>query len=210
MQNMARFQKSFDGTCPIAATLRTVTEKLCFRRLGTVLLFTLSACNSANSSEESLYTSVKSGDCRKPSTAISAFYESRGLTAEECVAAKGWRLFFVSSDERSWPELARDATLWSSEEQVVYKNNFGHFPNIGAEKVEWRMTKAGIPTALIFRIAAQDPQHTDKNLSRLFVLGFRDQTPYFCGVANTNQEARMLVEKRGACSTALQVRQLPK
>lgn len=184
--------------------------KIVSRHLRAILLFILCIRSSWGSDEEGLYISVKSGDCRKPSTAITVFYESRGLTAEECVAARGWRLFFVSSDERSWPELARDTTLWSSEEQVVYKNDFGHFPNIGAERVEWRMSDAGVPTALIFRIAAQDPQHTGKNLSRLFVLGFRDQTPYFCGVAKTNQEARKLVEKKDSCSTALPARQLPK
>jgi hypothetical protein len=178
--------------------------------MGAVLLLTLTGCGPANSSEVSVYTSVKSGDCRKPSTAITAFYESRGLTAEECDAVKNWRLFVVSSDERSWLELARDTTLWSCEEQVVHQNDFGHFPNIGAEKVEWRTTKPNAPTALIFRIAAQDPQHTDKNLTRLFVLGFRDNTPYFCGVAKTNQEARTLAENKDSCSTALQVMQLSK
>jgi hypothetical protein len=175
-----------------------------------VLLLALAACSPANSSEVSLYTLVKSGDCRKLSTTITAFYESRGLTAEECDAVKGWRLFAVSSDERSWLELARDTALWSSEEQVVHQNDFGYFPNIGAEKVEWRMTKANNPVALIFRIAAQDPQHTDINLTRLFVLGFKDNTPHFCGVAKSNQEARTLAEKKESCSTALQVKQLPK
>ena len=75
-----------------------------------------------------MYTSVKSGDCRKPSKTIAAFYESRGLTAEECDAVKDWRLYLVSSDERSWLELTRDATLWSSEEQVVHQNDFWEFP----------------------------------------------------------------------------------
>lgn len=183
--------------------------KLWKYRLAAALLFTLGACNPVLSSEESLFTSITSEDCHKPSTAISSHYEERGLTAEECPAAKDWRLFVVSSDERSWLELARDDhVLWSAEEQVVYRNTFGYFPNIGAEKVEWRMAKTKLPTTLIFRIAAQNPQQTDKNISRLFVIGFRNNTPFFCGVVKTNQEARVLAEQTAACSINLQVKRI--
>lgn len=125
-------------------------------RLVATLVFA-GACNPVLSSEESLFTSIKSEDCHKPSAAIIGLYEERGLTVEECAAAKDWRLFVASSDERSWIELARDDhVLWSTEEQVVYRNTFGYFPNIGAEKVEWRIAKTKLPTALIFRIAAQN------------------------------------------------------
>ena len=200
--------------CPSYAVVtmpRCFFTKLWKNRLAAALLFTLGACNPVLSSEESLFTSIKSEDCHKPSAAISGLYEERGLTAEECAAAKDWRLFVASSDERSWLELARDDhVLWSTEEQVVYRNTFGYFPNIGAEKVEWRMAKTKLPTALIFRIAAQNPQHTDKNISRLFVIGFRDNTPFFCGVVKTNQEARVLAEQAAACSINLQVKRIKK
>lgn len=187
-----------------------VVERLHLRRLGAVLLLTLCACTPANSSDESLYTSVKEGDCRKLTTATAQFFESRGLSAEECDAPKGWRLFVVSSEERSWLELARDASLWSTEEQVVHKNAFGHFPNIGAEKVEWRLTSTRTPAALIFRIGAQNPQNIDKTLTRLFVLALKDSAPYFCGVAKTNEDARSMAENTVACSIPLPQLQLPK
>lgn len=182
---------------------KKLAAKLHLNFFSALLLFAMPACSSANSGTESLYTSVKPGDCRKLSAETSAFYESRGLTAEECDAAKPWRLYAVSSDARSWVEVARGATLWSTEEQVVHRSEFGNFPNIGAEKVEWRITKTGAPIALIFRIAAQDPQRTEKNLTRLFVLGFRDNTPYFCGMVKSNEEARALAEREDLCAGVL-------
>lgn len=106
------------------------------RPLGYAFLLAVFACSPANSGAQSLYTSIKSEDCQKPTAAILAFYESRGLTAEECKGVKDWRLFVVSSDARSWLEMASGRTLWSSEEQVVNRNEFGNFPNIGSEKVE--------------------------------------------------------------------------
>ena len=188
----------------------SASKKLCLNQFGFAFLFSICACAPATSGAESLYTSIKSGDCQKPSKSIVALYDSRGLTAQECKAAEGWRLFVVSSDARSWLEAARDRTLWSSEEQVVNQNEFGNFPNIGSEKVEWPMTKANSPAALIFRIVAQDPAPTGKNLSRLFVIGFIKNTPYLCGVAKTNDEARALAEKTSACTIGLQVMELPR
>lgn len=194
----------------ITSTPGCIIKQPRLKRLGFALLFSMCACSPAMSGAESLYTSIKAGDCRKPSTSIVAFYESRGLTAEECKAADGWRLFVVSSDERSWLELARDRTLWSSEEQVVNRNEFGNFPNIGSEKVEWQMTKTNSPASLIFRITAQDPANINKNLSRLFVIGIRDNTPHFCGAVKTNKEARALAEGTSSCSIDLQIKELPK
>lgn len=173
-------------------------------------MFSVCAFTPEISGAESLYTSIKSGDCQKPSASIAAFYESRGLTAEECKAVEGWRLFVVSSDARSWLELARERTLWSTEEQVVHRNEFGNFPNIGSEKVEWRMTKTHSPASLIFRITAQDPANVDKNLSRLFVVGIKNNIPLLCGVVRTNKEARALAEDTSSCAIALQVKDIPK
>lgn len=173
-------------------------------------MFSVCAFTPEISGAESLYTSIKSGDCQKPSASIAAFYESRGLTAEECKAVEGWRLFVVSSDARSWLELARERTLWSTEDQVVHRNEFGNFPNIGSEKVEWRMTKTHSPASLIFRITAQDPANVDKNLSRLFVVGIKNNIPLLCGVVRTNKEARALAEDTSSCAIALQVKDIPK
>lgn len=198
------------GFSQVTLALNYLLKMLSLRRFGIAFLFSICACSPAISGTESLYTSIKSGDCQKPSASIIAFYESRGLTAEECKAVGGWRLFVVSSDARSWLELARERTLWSSEEQVVTRNEFGNFPNIGSEKVEWQMTKTHSPTSLIFRIAAQDPANIDKSLSRLFVIGIRNNTPNLCGVVKTNKEARALAEDISSCTIGLQVKELPK
>ena len=179
------------------------------RPFGYVFFLAVFACSPANSGAQSLYTSIKSEDCQKPSAPILAFYDSRGLTVEECKGAEDWRLFVVSSDARSWLELARDRTLWSSEDQVVNRNEFGNFPNIGSEKVEWLMSKHA-PASLIFRITAQSPENVKKSLSRLFVIGFKNNTPQFCGVVKSNTEARALAEKSSSCSTGLPVKDLPR
>lgn len=198
------------NTSSVITSTLSYVKALRPNRFGFAFLFSMCACSPAISGAESLYTSIKSDDCKKPSASIVAFYEARGLTAEECKAPEGWRLFAVSSDARSWLELARDRTLWSSEEQVVNRNEFGNFPNIGSEKVEWQMTKTHSPASLIFRIAAQDPANVDKNLSRLFVIGFRDNTPHFCGMVKNNKEARALAEEKSSCSIGLPVKELPK
>ena len=194
------------GNANAVARGRAATRYL-LSGFGAILLFTTYAVNADGTS---VYTSVKEGECKKPAAALLAFYESRGLVGEECAGVGGWRLFWVGSDERSWFELMRDRDLWSTDEQVVQQNHFGHFPNIGADKVEWRLANTGVPTAFIFRIAAQNPERIDKNLTRLFVIGFKGNTPYFCGVAKSNDEARVLAGKTDSCVTTLRAERPPK
>lgn len=199
---------------PSAWGARWTVKSLCRRFLITVTLCLVGNWTSADEqSLESLYTSIKSTTCSKPPSSIAAAYDARGLSAQECPAPKGWRLFVVSSDERSWLEIARDHSLWSAEEEVVYRNEFGHFPNLGAERVEWRTTKSGVLSALIFRISAQDPNRPASgpgamNLSRLFVIGLASRTPRFCGTAKTNQEARVIADNATTCVTMLKERAL--
>lgn len=177
--------------------------------LATILLCLVGSGVSAEAQPlQSLYTSIKSTACSKPPAPTIAAYNARGLSAQECPAPKGWRLFAVSSDERSWLEIARDRSLWSTEEEVVYRNEFGHFPNLGAERVEWRMKKPGTPSALIFRISAQDSNRPASgpgamNLSRLFVISLANGAPRFCGTAKTNEEAKTLADNAKTCTTAL-------
>lgn len=188
----------------------TVIKSLCRKFFAAVMLCLAGSWVSVTAqSLESLYTSIKSSACSKPPPSIVIAYDARGLSAQECPAPKGWRLFAVSSDERSWLEIARDHSLWTTEEEVVYRNEFGHFPNLGAERVEWRMKKSGTVTALIFRISAQDPNRPASgpgamNLSRLFVINLASDVPRFCGTAKTNQEARAIADNATTCTTALQ------
>jgi hypothetical protein len=167
-----------------------------------------------NRPPESFYTSISPVNCHIPAPPVVNAYEVRGLTVQECPAPKGWRLFIASTDERSWPELSNDAHLWSTEEQVVYRNDFGNFPNLGADMVEWRVSASGRPCALIFRISAQAPVPPDsasitKTLSKLFVIRLADGTPRFCGVVQTNREARELADKAAPGAPPLSHHHLP-
>jgi hypothetical protein len=161
-----------------------------------------------------LYTSIKAADCTDPSPALAASFEARGLSAQECPGPDGWRVYVSASDERSWLELAHGPSLWSSENEVVYRNTFGEFPNVGAEKLEWQLDDKGHAHYLIFRIAAQAPAGSEpakrpSRLSRLFVLRLTDEAPSFCGVARSNQEARQLTRDPARCKTALPGKPLP-
>lgn len=161
----------------------------------------------------SQYTSIKHSDCSTPSSDMVSAFEARGLEAKECSGPKDWRLFVVSSGERSWVEIVRGYSLWSTEDEVVYRNELGYFPNLGAERVEWRIMKSGSPTALIFRITAQNPNHIQTGsgpeyVSRLFVIGLANGVPRLCGIAKTNVEALALADKANTCSRILPERKL--
>lgn len=174
-----------------------------FAVLGALLTITAPAYGAA-----SIYTSLKEEECHVPSSVISAAYDAEGTTVQECPAPKGWRLFIVSSDERSWADIGRGASLWSTERAVVHDNSFGLFPNIGGAVAEWMVTGGGSPSSLIFRIAAQDPNlpvagGEVRRISRLLVIDLQDKEPTFCGLAKTNQEARDLATNRRLCKMQL-------
>jgi hypothetical protein len=167
----------------------------------------------AESGVKSQYTSIAIQDCWVPPASLKSSFEARGVSVQECPALEGWRLFVVSSDAHSWIEIAHGSHLWSSEDQVVYRNEFGHFPNLGAERVEWRRKQGGIPVALIFRVSAQDPAASAtgsgaRNVSRLFVIGFQGNNVRFCGTARTNEEARVLSDNVTKCVQDLPERKL--
>lgn len=157
---------------------------------------------------EPIYTSVKEMDCKKLSNPIQKIYESQGLAVDECPAIDGWRLFVVGSEERSWIDLSKGEAIWSTSQQVVYsnKNQFGYFPNINSEKaskVEWQTDLNKRAIGLIFRIFTVNGA-VDKQMSRLFVIRLTESTPYFCGMANSNEEARKLADNLQMCTEALE------
>ena len=168
-------------------------------------IFTM-VCFVSNSfgSSDVIYTSLKSSECIEPSKAINDRYADKELSVQECPAPKGWRLFSVASDERSWLDLMADDKVYSTERIVVYDDQFGNFPNLGSEKAEWHISAEGTVRALIFRISAQNPSLTDSNsgvkkLSKLFVIKFFDKKASFCGVSTTNTGARDIAQKSKIC-----------
>jgi hypothetical protein len=156
------------------------------------------------------FTSLKDEDCKKLSDKQSSYFDDRKLTRSECPAPIGWQLFTVIGGERCWLEIMHGTSLWSTEDKVVTEkeNRFGHFQSIELEKVEWRMSKSGIPSALIFHVVAQDPERYDQNLYKFFVIKLTDHIPRFCGASKSNQKARSLADKPAECFPLLPKRKL--
>lgn len=132
----------------------------------------------------------------------------------ECPAPKGWRLFkeYDQEEIRSWIRLSYKDTIWTTINQVWgdEKYEFGHFPNVDSQSVEWRVRKTGEPNALIFRVNAQEPIKSSDIITRLFVISLTNNVPRFCGMAKTNEEARKIAEESTPCTTILGKRTSPK
>lgn len=178
-------------------------------RFSIISLFILLSFLSVNSSWadsqkiQSHYTSIQESDCKKPADAVVALYDKRGLSVQECPGTGAWKVFFVSSDARSWLDISSGNQFWSTEQQVVYKNEFGNFPNVGDEKLEWRTIVGGKPVGLIFKIIVQDQNDANKSQSRLFVLKLGENTAMFCGVAKKRPGAYIYISQKDKCTTEL-------
>ncbi|MDD5277257.1 MAG: hypothetical protein PHR16_14400 [Methylovulum sp.] len=168
----------------------------------------LVACADSGATESS-YISLGDDNCFQPPSDIRQLYTNRGLGVIECRVKKPvTRLFVVSSQERSWLDIAVGDTLWSTEEQVVYakENQFGYFPNVGIAPAELLVDQKEAFVGLIFRVTAQDPNRQEQgiaNISRLFVLGLRKEGVCFLGLANTNTEARSFLQIDVVCRQIL-------
>lgn len=177
--------------------------------------------NDAYSQLKTEYISLKPNSCKAPEEFVYDYYSSRGLVVSECstntkVQSTPLQLFVVSTDERSWIDLAIGNTIWSSEEEIVYEkeNQFGYFPNVGNAKAELRISPVGA-VGLIFRITAQSPDQQLSNskfskVSRLFVISFRDSSVCFLGFTHNNTAARNLLDSNATCKRVLKKEKLNK
>jgi hypothetical protein len=137
------------------------------RSAGAVLLLWPLACSSPPST---VSTSIRESDCAEAPGDVRQQFEAKDLGVQQCDGALGWRVLVVSSDENSWIELRSAAAAWSSEASVVYENRIGLFPSVDSESpLEWRVDSRRGPTALLFRVTAQDPADAETRLSRVFV-----------------------------------------
>lgn len=161
----------------------------------------------------SQYVSLQPGSCKSPDRLILAHYRARGLAVSECASRVTWRdvpvsLLIVSSDARSWIDVSAGNTIWSGEEEIVYRqeNQFGHFPNIGNSPAEIRMNSAGV-TGVIVRVLAQNPESLSASrvsgISRLFVFGFVGSDVCFMGFVQDNVSARNRLDSRQLCKRML-------
>jgi hypothetical protein len=184
-------------------------------RLASAALW-LSACclactGDAGEEGRSVYTSIARDSCSPPPEGVARTYSDRGLGVEECEGRGGYRLYLVSSDANSWVDLGRDGHILSLEEDVVYRNPVGLFPNVGgSERVEWRLDRAGAVRALVFRVTAQDPELRElreprgaATRSRLFVVRLSPAGGCLLGSVASNDQARALADAPGGCPATL-------
>ncbi len=158
---------------------------------------------------ESSYVSLADDNCFQPPGDTRHLYSNRGLGVVECrMKNMAMRLFVVSSEARSWIDIAVGDKLWSTEDPIVYapENQFGFFPNVGVTPVEFVVTRKQVPVGLIFRVTAQDPNQQEQgssNISRLFVFGFRKEGVCFLGLADNNVAARSFLQTDVICRQLL-------
>lgn len=168
------------------------------------LLLCLGAQAAGASAPRVGYSSIKESDCKPVAAALATHYQARGLTAQQCPGLPGLPLLVVSSDERSWLEWTAGSRVISTEASLRDRTDFGHFPNLGAERVEWSVGADGKAQGLIFRVAAQDPENASRSRSRLFVVAWlADGQARYCGHHATNEGARRLLSLPEACREAL-------
>lgn len=152
------------------------------------------------------YTSIKTETCQPPQTKQRKAFEEREVGAKECQGVDGWQLFLVYTEDTSWVEIARNGALWSTREQVAGTSRFGLAPNVASDGVEW-LPPVGEAHTLIFHLEAREPQTANgpgKRMSRVAVLSLNGDSPQFCGLVNSNEQAKIVAEKHDSCSTALQ------
>ncbi len=160
------------------------------------------AADTARSAPASTFTSLSSGACQAPADDVRAAFAAKDLGVQECPGAGPWQVLLVSSDERSWLELRSPRGSWSAEDAIVYESPIGLFPNVDdSERLEWRTADAADPVAVIFNVAAQDPEQPDTRVSRYFVVRL-DGTPCVVDRAPTREEAVAIADTARGCAVA--------
>jgi hypothetical protein len=152
------------------------------------------------------YTSIKTEACHPPQGRQLAAFEEREVGAKECQGLDGWQLFLVYTEDASWVEIARNGALWSTREQIAGPSRFGNSPNVGSDGVEW-LPPEGEADTLIFHLEAREPPTANgpgKRISRVAVVSLTGEAPQFCGLVNTNEQAKIVAEKRDSCNSGLQ------
>lgn len=140
---------------------------------------------------------------------METFYDDHGAGVVECTAPGSWKVLVVSTDTNSWLDLRFGKKVWGTQQLINSADSFGDFPNLGAEKIEWRTEKKAEPGALIFRVSAMDRNEYGKKHTRLFVIKFQHNVPCFYGAVKTNEEARHLADTEQACVGKLEEISVP-
>ena len=113
--------------------------------------------------------------------------------AVRCKAPKGWSLYIVEEDPRSYVVLGYgQGQLFSTQTDT----QLGLFPNVGESPAEWRVDAAGRPYAFIVRQWFQDEKspNQDRAMSRLLVYKLQP-APQLVGAFADNVQARAAADK---------------
>jgi hypothetical protein len=170
------------------------------RILAATVAASLTGVMDAAVANQSIYTSLRRTDCRRPSPEIAATFELRGLGVQACPAPDGLTFLVVASDTNTWVEIRSSALTWSSEDAIVYDSPLGLFPTAGASPTaEWRKAPDGRFVALIFRVSAQPTSAPKGRISRLFVVRLETNRACLIGRVSTNARARALADGPSDC-----------
>ena len=148
----------------------------------------------------SIYSTVDEKKCKQIDMLITdrILESAKGENVFFCGGVNGFYLFLIDDGTRSWYALQKDGCITSFEEEIIYKNSIGNFPNVGVnDKVEWRVDKDGKVIGLIFRVFYQTMLKSGKHqsTSRLFVVDLRDM-PKVIGIVKKNLSAHRLIDDK--------------
>jgi hypothetical protein len=156
------------------------------------------------------YTSIASKDCHSINDLERKYYINHGLSLKKddhgvrvvkCQSYQELSVCLISSDDDSWIDIKKNGEVFSTERLVLMESELGFNPYIGSEKLEWRTdSKNKEDTFIIVRISAQNKKNQLIKNSKLYILKLNKSQWYFCGSANTNQDARALIVNSEKCS----------
>lgn len=115
----------------------------------------------------------------------------------ECNGAQNYKLYLIDDGTRSWYVLKKADAMTSFEEDIIYKNTPGNFPNVGVDdKVEWIIGPEKIVSGLIFDVVYQvNDEETGRftSISRYIAVNLRGVTPVVMGLTENQEQAKKLL-----------------
>jgi hypothetical protein len=119
-----------------------------------VLFFTTFSMGSGDV-YHSLETSVEEKVCHKvEELQVDRLLQSKlGEYILACPAPKGYILYLIDDGTRSWYVIEHKQRKVSLEEEIVYKNQLGNFPNVGVEqRVKWEVGPDGLVQRFMYSV----------------------------------------------------------
>ena len=145
-------------------------------------------------------TSLDAAACKPLPPADRARFDA-DVGVQECEGVDGWRVFLVSSDERSWLQFERGGMTWSAEQAIVYDEPIGLFPGVDdAAGLQWRVTSRGAAVAVIVPVTAQRDVETTARASQRLIVRLGASGICLLGRAESDREAVAVADGPGRCT----------